>query len=96
MMSGQPLPEPEARVAAKVPRECAADELGRYNRIADAVIAEFARPTDAMIDAAYEPSGCSRHSNGRESSMRPLPGSMMTAVGVCPISAHGSASIRRS
>jgi hypothetical protein len=64
MMSGQPLPEPEARVAAKVPRECAADELGRYNRIADAVIAEFARPTDAMIDAAYEPSACLRHSNG--------------------------------
>ena len=25
-----------------------------YTRMADAVIAEFAKPTDAMIDAAYE------------------------------------------
>ena len=32
----------------------AADDVDRYTRMADAVIAEFAKPTDAMIDAAYE------------------------------------------
>jgi hypothetical protein len=56
MMSGnlQSFRERAARAAAKVSGECAADDAGRYNRIADAVIAEFAKPTDAMIDAAYE------------------------------------------
>ena len=29
-------------------------DADRYTPIADAVIAEFAKPTDAMIDAAYE------------------------------------------
>jgi hypothetical protein len=32
----------------------AAAKADRYTPIADAVIAEFAKPTDAMIDAAYE------------------------------------------
>lgn len=43
-----------ARAIAKVAREAAADSTDRYIRMADAVIAEFAKPTDAMIDAAYE------------------------------------------
>jgi hypothetical protein len=30
------------------------DDANRHGRTADAVIAEFANPTDAMIDAAYE------------------------------------------
>ena len=88
MMSGQPLREPEARAAAKVPRECAADELGRYNRIADAVIAEFARPTDAMIDAAYGLSGCSRHSNGSYNSVLRSRPSLGGATGRRPKSAY--------
>ena len=43
-----------ARAIAKVDRESAADSADRHMRMADAVIAEFAKPTDAMIDAAYE------------------------------------------
>ena len=56
MMSGdlQSFRERAARAVAKVSPECAADDVDRYNRIADAVIAEFAKPTDAMIDTAYE------------------------------------------
>ncbi len=42
------------RAVAKVARESAADSPDRHRRMADAVIAEFAKPTDAMIDAAYE------------------------------------------
>ena len=38
----------------KSARRRAADDGDRYTRMADAVIAEFAKPTDAMIDAAYE------------------------------------------
>ena len=44
--------ERAACVAAKADR--AAGDADRYTRMADAVIAEFAKPTDAMIDAAYE------------------------------------------
>ena len=43
-----------ARAIAKVDRESADDSARRHMRMADAVIAEFAKPTDAMIDAAYE------------------------------------------
>jgi hypothetical protein len=43
-----------ARAVAKVDRESAADSADRHMRMAGAVIAEFAKPTDAMIDAAYE------------------------------------------
>jgi hypothetical protein len=43
-----------ARAVAKVDRESAADSADRHMQMADAVIAEFAKPTDAMIDAAYE------------------------------------------
>jgi hypothetical protein len=43
-----------ARAIANVARESAADSADCYIRMADAVIAEFAKPTDAMIDAAYE------------------------------------------
>jgi len=50
----QAFRERAARAAAKADRGCAAGEADRYTRIADAVIAEFAKPTDAMIDAAYE------------------------------------------
>jgi hypothetical protein len=42
------------RAVAKAARGCAPDDVDRYTRMADAVIAEFAKPTDAMIDAAYE------------------------------------------
>ena len=41
-----------AYAAAKADR--AAGDADRYTRMADAVIAELAKPTDAMIDAAYE------------------------------------------
>jgi hypothetical protein len=37
----QSFRERAARAVAKVSRECAADDADRYNRIADAVIAEF-------------------------------------------------------
>jgi len=50
----QAFRERAARVVAKVARGSAADNADRYIRMADAVIAEFAKPTDAMIDAAYE------------------------------------------
>ncbi|MBA3517757.1 MAG: hypothetical protein H0T75_08985 [Rhizobiales bacterium] len=55
-MSGdlQTFRERAARAVAKAARGCAADDVDRYARMADAVIAEFAKPTDAMIDAAYE------------------------------------------
>ena len=56
MMSGdlQAFRERAARAVAKVDRGSSADNADRYTRMADAVIAEFAKPTDAMIDAAYE------------------------------------------
>ena len=44
--------ERAACAAAKADR--AAGDAHRCTRMADAVIAEFAKPTDAMIDAAYE------------------------------------------
>ena len=44
--------ERAACAAAKADR--AAGDADRYTRMADAVIAELAKPTDAMIDAAYE------------------------------------------
>jgi hypothetical protein len=50
----QAFRERAARAVAKAARGCAADDVDRYTRMADAVIAEFAKPTDAMIDAAYE------------------------------------------
>ena len=50
----QAFRERAARAVAKVARGSAADNAARYIRMADAVIAEFAKPTDAMIDAAYE------------------------------------------
>ena len=50
----QAFRERAARAVAKVARGSAADDVDRYTRMADAVIAEFAKPTDAMIDAAYE------------------------------------------
>jgi hypothetical protein len=46
--------ERAARAAANADRGRAAGDADRYTRMADAVIAEFAKPTDAMIDAAYE------------------------------------------
>ena len=46
--------ERAARAVAKAARRRAADDGDRYTRMADTVIAEFAKPTDAMIDAAYE------------------------------------------
>jgi hypothetical protein len=42
-----------ARAIANVDHKSAADGTDRYTRMADAVIVEFAKPTDAMIDAAY-------------------------------------------
>ena len=50
----QAFRERAARAVAKVARGSAADNADRYTRMADAVIAEFAKPTDAMINAAYE------------------------------------------
>jgi hypothetical protein len=50
----QTFRERAARAAANADRRCAASDADRYTRMADAVIAEFAKPTDAMIDAAYE------------------------------------------
>jgi hypothetical protein len=50
----QAFRERAARAVAKVARRSAADNADRYTCMADAVIAEFAKPTDAMIDAAYE------------------------------------------
>ena len=50
----QAFRERAARAVAKVARGSAADNADRYIRMADAVIAEFEKPTDAMIDAAYE------------------------------------------
>jgi hypothetical protein len=50
----QAFRERAARAVAKAARGCAADDVDRHTRMADAVIAEFAKPTDAMIDAAYE------------------------------------------
>jgi hypothetical protein len=50
----QTFRERAARAVANADRGCAADQVDRYTRMADAVIAEFATPTDAMIDAAYE------------------------------------------
>ncbi|MCJ7787232.1 MAG: hypothetical protein MUP20_00730, partial [Methyloceanibacter sp.] len=50
----QAFRERAARAVAKVARGSAADNADRHIRMADAVIAEFAKPTDAMIDAAYE------------------------------------------
>jgi hypothetical protein len=44
--------ERAACAAAKAHR--AAGDADRYTCMADAVIAEFAKPTDSMIDAAYE------------------------------------------
>ena len=38
----------------KAAQRSAPDDADRYASMADAVIAEFAKPTDAMIDAAYE------------------------------------------
>ena len=47
--------ERAGRAAAKADRRgCTVGDADRYTPIADAVIAEFAKPTDAMIDAAYE------------------------------------------
>ena len=43
-----------ALAVAAVARGSAADNTDRYSLMADAVIAEFAKPTDVMIDAAYE------------------------------------------
>ena len=55
-MSGdlQDFRERAARATAKAAHGSDADNADRYARISDAVIAEFAKPTDAMIDAAYE------------------------------------------
>jgi hypothetical protein len=50
--------ERAAHAVAEAARGCAADDIDRYTRMADAVIAEFAKPTDAMIDAAYEAVRC--------------------------------------
>src|SRR6266849_4045127 len=46
--------ERAGRAAAKADRGCTVGDADRYTPIADAVIAEFAKPTDTMIDAAYE------------------------------------------
>ena len=43
-----------ALAVAKVAGGSEADNAERYIRMADAVIAEFAKPTEDMIDAAYE------------------------------------------
>jgi hypothetical protein len=43
-----------ALAVAKVARESAGDNADRHIRMADAIIAEFAKPTEDMIDAAYE------------------------------------------
>ena len=43
-----------ALAIAKVARDSSADNADLYSRMADAVIAEFEKPNDAMIDAAYE------------------------------------------
>lgn len=55
-MSGdlQAFRERAARAVTKVARGSAADNADQYTSMADAVIAEFAKPTDVMIDAAYE------------------------------------------
>ena len=50
----QEFREKAARAVAKVARGSAADNADHNTRMADAVIAEFAKPTDVMIDAAYE------------------------------------------
>ena len=50
----QSFRERAARAVAKVARVSTADKADYYARMADAVIAEFAKPTNAMIDAAYE------------------------------------------
>jgi hypothetical protein len=50
----QAFRERAARAVAKAARGCGADDADRYTRMADAVIAELAKPTDAMINAAYE------------------------------------------
>jgi len=43
-----------ALAVAKIARGSGADNADRHIRMADAVIAEFAKPTEDMIDAAYE------------------------------------------
>jgi len=43
-----------ALAVGKVVRGSPADNEDRYVRMANAVIAEFAKPTEDMIDAAYE------------------------------------------
>jgi hypothetical protein len=48
----RPFAREQYGAAAKADR--AAGDADRCTRMADAVIAEFAKPTDAMIDAAYE------------------------------------------
>jgi hypothetical protein len=50
----QAFRERAARAVAKVAQGSAAEDADHNTRMADAVIAEFAKPTDAMIDAAYE------------------------------------------
>ena len=40
--------ERAARAVAGADRGCAAGDADRYTRIADAVVAEFAKPTDAI------------------------------------------------
>jgi hypothetical protein len=50
----QTFRERAARAVAEADRKCPADDVDRHTRLADAAIAEFATPTDAMIDAAYE------------------------------------------
>ena len=50
----QTFRERAARAVAKVAQGSTADNADHYTRMADAVIAEFAKPTNAMIDAAYE------------------------------------------
>jgi hypothetical protein len=50
----QAFRERAAGAVAKIARGSDANNADLYTRMADAVIAEFARPTDAMIDAAYE------------------------------------------
>lgn len=43
-----------AHAAERAADTWAGDDVDRYLRIADVVIAEFAKPTAAMIDAAFE------------------------------------------
>jgi hypothetical protein len=50
----QAFRERAAEAVAKIARGSDANNADLYTRMADAVVAEFARPTDAMIDAAYE------------------------------------------